>query len=198
MTDLHLFSQSPAVQACAASGTPPAARTDHADFRSWFEAHFDYVWHTLRRLGVRPSDLEDLAHDVFLQVFRNLARYEPERPVRPWLFGFAYRVASDYRRRASHRLEVLVETHEPIDSCPGALELLSRREEHAFVHAALETLELKRRAVFILHELDGCSMPEVAASLDIPLNTAYSRLRLARKQFRAACQRRATARGGAP
>jgi RNA polymerase sigma-70 factor (ECF subfamily) len=54
---------------------------------------------------------------------------------------------------------------------------------------ALDTLDLDRRAVFVLHELDELSMPEIAAALSIPLNTAYSRLRLARADLAAWLER---------
>src|SRR5438552_2588961 len=73
--------------------------------RALFDAHAGYVWSTLRRLGVPSADLEDLTHDVFLQVYRRLDVYDPLRPVRPWLFGFAYRIASQHRRRAHRRHE---------------------------------------------------------------------------------------------
>ena len=83
-------------------GLPP-------DFRSIFDHEFSYVWTSLRRLGVPPRDLEDITHDVFVEVFRNLDRYDPTRPLRPWLFAFAFRFASDYRRLARHRVEVYEE-----------------------------------------------------------------------------------------
>jgi RNA polymerase sigma-70 factor (ECF subfamily) len=51
-------------------------------------------------------------------------------------------------------------------------------------HRALEAMEIDRRAVFLMHEVDGFSIPEVAEALAVPLNTAYSRLRLARDEFR--------------
>src|SRR5690349_23546888 len=76
------------------------------EFPAVFREHLGYVWHALRRLGVRERDLEDVTHDVFLAVFRKLEQYDPARPLRPWLFGFAFRVASDYRERARHRWEV--------------------------------------------------------------------------------------------
>ena len=46
---------------------------------------------------------------MFVEVFRNLHRYDPARPLRPWLFAFAFRFASDYRRLARHRVEVYEE-----------------------------------------------------------------------------------------
>jgi RNA polymerase sigma-70 factor (ECF subfamily) len=59
----------------------------------------------------------------------------------------------------------------------------------SLARSALETLELGRRAVFILHALDECPMPEVARALGLPLNTAYSRLRLARADLALAVRR---------
>jgi RNA polymerase sigma-70 factor (ECF subfamily) len=159
------------------------------DFRALFATHFDYVWNALRRLGVRESDLEDVAHDVFLAVFRKIERYDAARPLRPWLFGFAFRFASDYRERARHRFEVACDAAEWRDERPNALEHALQTEALTLAWRALETLELDRRAVFILHELDECPMPEVSRVLGIPLNTAYSRLRLARVELARAVAR---------
>ena len=152
-------------------------------FQELFAAHARYVWLTLRRLGAQDAELEDLTHDVFLQVFRHLDEYDPERPIRPWLFAFALRVASEDRRRNRRRPQIVSDAVEVHDSAPTAIEQLLAHERRALARAALEELELNRRAVFILHELDGCPIPEVAASLAIPLATAYSRLRLAREDF---------------
>jgi len=120
---------------------------------------------------------------VFVQVFRRIAEYDPQRPVKPWLFAFAFRVASQARRRQRRRPEVVAQLSEVSDPTPGPMEQLLTHERQELARAALAELELNRRAVFILHELDGCAIPEVARSLDIPLATAYSRLRLAREDF---------------
>jgi len=158
-------------------------------FPELFEQHSAYVWHTLRRLGALDRELEDLTHDVFLHVFRHLDDYDTSRPLKPWLFGFAFRVASEHRRKQRARLEVSADGVEATDARPDAVEQLVQRERLDLARAALETLEIQRRAVFILHELDGCPIPEVAESLGIPLATAYSRLRLAREDFSKAAQR---------
>jgi len=155
-------------------------------FRAIYEAQFNYVWESLRRLGVRPADLEDVAHDVFVTVHRKLGDYDAERPLRPWLFGIAFRVASDHRRSARFKREVFDSKEEPRDPSPTAEERVSQGQARRLVMAALETINLDQRAVFILHELDGQSVPEIAAALGAPLNTVYSRLRLARKAFAAA------------
>ncbi len=167
-----------AVQAAA------AARAVGPDFRSVFDREFDYVWTSLRRLGVPPRDLEDLTHDVFVEVFRNLHRYDPTRPLRPWLFAFAFRFASDYRRLARHRVEVQ-EEHPAASVDPPADEVVAARELRTLITTALESIDLVRRGVFILHELDAQPMVDIAETLGIPLNTAYSRLRVAREEFTA-------------
>jgi RNA polymerase sigma-70 factor (ECF subfamily) len=165
-------------------------------FRALFEAQFAYVSHTLRRLGVRDADLEDVTHDVFITVYRLLPEYDATRPIRPWLFGIALRVASDYRRLARHAREVPVDPRpEPIDSAPPADEQLASEQARRLLIDALDELDLDRRAVLVLHDIDGHAMPEIADALSIPLNTAYSRLRLARGDLGAAVRRVRLRRG---
>jgi RNA polymerase sigma-70 factor, ECF subfamily len=154
-----------------------------------FDAHFDYVWNTLRRLGVREFDLEDLSHEVFLKVHARLADYDAARPMRPWLFGFAYRVAADHRRLARHRLEVLGAPVEAVDPVRPPDERIEADEERALVEAALAELDFDRRAVIMLHDVEDVPVPAIAAELGIPVNTAYSRLRLAREDLAAAVTR---------
>lgn len=159
------------------------------DFDALYAQHIDYVWSSLRRLGVAPAHLEDTAHDVFIAAWRKLSDYDPTRPLKPWLFGIAFRVASDFRERASTRREVVGEEPERVDERPDAEALIHEQQRRALVRRALEAIPLERRAVFIMHELDGAPIPEVAAALDVPLNTAYSRLRLARRDFEQEVQR---------
>jgi RNA polymerase sigma-70 factor (ECF subfamily) len=155
------------------------------DFRLIYEAEFGYVWNTLKRIGVQERDLEDLCHDVFVAFYRGLHTFDPARPVKPWLFGIAFRVASDHRRRAHNRLEVSG-AREVADVAPAADEQVAARQDRSLVARALERLDPDKRAVFVMHEIDGCSMPEIAQVVSAPLNTLYSRLRLARAEFAAA------------
>jgi len=170
-------------------GVPPL------DFRSFFSAHAAYVWHSLQRLGVTKADLEDLTHEVFLLVHRQLGEYNPERPIRPWLFAFAFRKASEYRRTARVRFEVISGGAEHEDPAPSALDRVLEQEALDLGHRALAELELGQRAVFVMHELDGETMPDIANALGLALNTAYSRLRLARAAFDKALRRLKAERG---
>jgi RNA polymerase sigma-70 factor (ECF subfamily) len=155
-----------------------------------FRAHASYVLHSLRRLGVRDADVEDVAHEVFLVVHRKLGTYDRARPLKPWLFGIASRVASDYRRLAYVRREVVGDEPKDTEATePGAEERVDAEKMRARVLLALDEIEDTRRDVFVLHEIDEVTIPEVAHALAIPLNTAYSRLRLARADFKAAMER---------
>ena len=173
----------------------PAATTVAPDFRELFETQFAYVWHALKRLGVAERDLEDLAQQVFFQVHGQLPKFDARRPVRPWLFSFAYNAASNYRALSRHRVELSVVA--PEQACPKAAadEQLITRQELELAELALSRVSLDRRAVLLLHEVEGHSMPEIAESLSIPLNTAYSRLRLAREEYEQAVKRLRAQRG---
>jgi RNA polymerase sigma-70 factor, ECF subfamily len=165
------------------------------DFRALFDAHAGYVWNSLRRLGVAEDDIEDLLHDVFLHVHRSLQEYDRSRPIRPWLFGFAFRLASQHRRLARHRREVRGDA-EAVDMSPTADEALTQQEDRMLVSEALSEIDLERRAVFVMFEVDEVPMDEIARVLDVPVNTGYSRLRRAREEFAAAVKRLRARRGG--
>jgi RNA polymerase sigma-70 factor (ECF subfamily) len=160
-------------------------------FRAIFRREFVYVFHTLRRLGIEERDLEDLTHEVFVTFFRRFDEYDASRPLRPWLFGIAFRVATSDRRRLRKTQEVLVAEpgESQSDGAPSAEEQLDEQRRQQLVLDALDALDAEKKSVLILHDLDGTAMPEIAIALGIPVNTAYSRLRLAREGFRTAVNR---------
>jgi RNA polymerase sigma-70 factor (ECF subfamily) len=166
--------------------TTPVRPTDadeHAEFRALFEAECAYVVHTLRRLGVPPADCPDVAHEVFMIALRLFPTCDRTRPMRPWLFGIALRVARDFRRLARVRREVPGAIEVPSEAlAPDEALHVQRRKK--LVADALDAIDLDRRAVFVMHDIDGHGMPEIAEALGIPLNTGYSRLRLARAEFK--------------
>lgn len=155
-----------------------------AEFAAVYRAEVSYVWKSLKRLGVPTADLDDLTQEVFVTAFQRFDTYDSRRPLRPWLFGIAFRVASALRQRASTRREVGgVAPTEPLDSGPTPLQVVENLQKRERVLRALDTLRLERKAVFILADIEGQSVPEVAEALSVPLNTAYTRLRAARADF---------------
>jgi RNA polymerase sigma-70 factor (ECF subfamily) len=157
------------------------------DFRAIYDAHFDFVWRSLRRLGVREPDVLDLAQKVFLTAHFKLADFEGRSLVSTWLFGICQRVASDYRRSALIRREVSTDNTE-LDSVATWHEDLSdksdsRRRARA-AEAILNKLPEPQRVVFVLFELEEMSGQDIATLLDVSVGTVRSRLRLARDTFR--------------
>jgi RNA polymerase sigma-70 factor (ECF subfamily) len=167
------------------------ASGDEAEFRALFDGELSYVLNTLRRLGVREADLPDQTQEVFMVVHALMEDYDRARPLRPWLFGIANRTAAAYRRlaRNARELPTDLEARAISDDAPLADEQLARAQARDVAVRALDRIDLPRRSVFILSEIDGVAMPEIARTLDIPLNTAYSRLRLAREEFAAEIKR---------
>jgi RNA polymerase sigma-70 factor, ECF subfamily len=159
------------------------------EFRTLFETEFRFVVRTLSYLGIRSNDVRDVAHDVFLHVFRHLADYDPARPIRPWLFGFAYRIARDFRQLARHRHESRFGVAESIDPTPMADDVLIHSQSVDLALSALDQLDEDERSIFVAHYLDELPIPEVATILGVPLNTAYTRLRRARMSFEASARR---------
>ncbi len=152
-----------------------------------FQGELDYVFRTLRRLGTWASEVEDLAQEVFLALRRSWTEYDPSRPLRPYLFGISFRLASAYQRKRSR--EVAFGIVEVDDPGPGPDDTLQIKQTRSLVLAALERIPLPRRAVLVMHDLDDVSVGEVASVLSIPLFTAYSRLRKARQELETTVRR---------
>jgi RNA polymerase sigma-70 factor (ECF subfamily) len=171
-------------------------RDSDARVRALFEAYFDFVWRSLRRLGVPESSLRDASQQVFIVVGRRIDGIEQGNE-RTFLFGTAMRVAADTRRSMRRSKEspshdgeidaIALEAERPE-------ELLDRKRARETLDRVLDTLPEELRAVFVLFELEELPTKEVADLLGIPVGTAASRLRRAREEF-AATVKRMNARG---
>ena len=179
--------------------------TERLSFAVVYEAEFDFVFRTVRRLGVAESAAEDVAQEVFVVVHKSLARFEGRSAIRTWLFGIARNVAYRHRRALGRRIpaapgqEWAVEAAHD-ETARSAHDLAERSEAARVIDALLESMDDEKREAFVLVELEEMSMPEVAEALGINVNTAYTRLRAARKQFEEALARHrartATTRNG--
>ncbi len=166
------------------------SRTSAAEalaFDDVYRAHFAFVWRSAKRLGVRDAALDDVVQEVFVVVHRRLASFEGRSTLRTWLFGITARVVRDHRRAAKRK-----ETDGNVDPDtlpstppPGA----ENAEAVRVLHALLDLLDDERREVFVMAELEQMPVPEIADALGLNLNTAYSRLRLARQDFEQALAR---------
>lgn len=172
------------------NSAPPAAGGVLGAFEDVYEEHFEFVWRSVRRLGVPDAAVDDAVQDVFVVVHRRGSEFEGRSSVRTWLFGIVVHVARAYRRRKS--LDAVAD--------PDTLEDSGRRGPQAAAEAAeamrvlyevLDTLDDDKREVFVLMELEEMTAPEAADVLSVKLNTVYTRLRAARRDVDAEVQRRA-------
>ena len=167
----------------------PLEAAASAQFETVYRQHFAGAWRVLRRLGVTEAQLEDAAQDVFLIVHKKLGGLPSDAPVRRWVLAIAVRVASEYRRRARRKpTEPLDETI--VDGRPGPARASEFRESLRLLHGLLEELDEKKRAVFVLSELEQLSAPEISEVLGTNVNTVYARLRAAKQQFATGLARR--------
>jgi RNA polymerase sigma-70 factor (ECF subfamily) len=162
------------------------ARDARAAFRSMYDGHVDFVWRNLRRLGVCEADVDDKTQEVFVIAHRRFGDFEERgHGPRAWLFQIVLRIASDARRhRKRHPVDPDGGTAQERESiAPPQAEAIAHRERLDFLDRALATIEVGRRAVLLLHEIEEMTAPEIAEVMGIPLNTVYSRLRVARGEL---------------
>lgn len=179
-------------------GRRPEGSGAHLRFEAVYDEWFDFVWRSARRLGVHEAALDDVAQDVFVVVYRRLAEFEGRSTLKTWLFGITLRVVSDWRRTKRRKGGLSELPPEDVLASPagGPSADLERLEGARLCAALLEQLDDEKREVFVMIELEEMSAPEVAQVLGIPLNTVYSRLRVAREDFeRALLRHRARERG---
>ena len=157
---------------------PASARS----FREIYDAEVGYVGRVLVRFGAATKDLDDLVQEVFLVVYRRRGDYDASRPLRPWLCGIAFRVATAWRRRAFQR-EVSTDSHDVATTDVPADRKLAA---HQTVQRGLSALSFDHRTVLVLCDMEGHTATEAAALLEIPVGTVYSRLHEARRGFMAA------------
>lgn len=151
-------------------------------FDEAYRTNYEVVRGFLYRLGVRGPDLKDAVHDTFATAMRRWTTYDQTRPVRPWLFGIAFRHYADERAKLRHSTELRDESADGAAS-DDPERTASARQRLALMTRALDTLDPTRRAAFLMHHLDGLSPQEVSDAMQVPLATTYTRLRTARLEL---------------
>jgi len=169
-----------------AHSAPPAPTPESACLAA-FDGELDYLFMTLKRLGAAPHEIEDLAQEVFVVLYRHWRTLDTDRPIRPYLFGVAFRILyAHHRRRAREILCADVDADDGALSPEGSFQ---SKQSVALVTAALQRLPMSRRAVVVMHDLDEIPIADVARSLAITRFGAYARLRKGRRELAAAIRR---------
>ena len=175
----------------------PRAAAPAPGFGNLVRDHSAYVLGLLRRLGVAHADLEDVAQEVFLAIHAQLHAFEARSSLKTWLCSVCRNKAYDHIRRVSRRRRLLAASpYVPETPSRSPQDELLHKESETFLQRELEKLPHEQREVFVLFEIEELSMKEVADAVSCPLDTAYTRHRVARQRIQAAFQRAALKRGG--
>ena len=169
--------------------TPTASRETPAvlpSFRAIYDDYFDFVWTSTRRLGVPVDAVDDVVQEIFVVVNARMNTVERPASLRSWIYGVVRRTVSTYHR--ARRVRGASESHDPFEDGaspmqPSPLDLAVLSDEIRLLWHLLGELGSLKREVFVLAELEEMTVPEIAEAIGVPLNTAYSRLRVAREEF---------------
>jgi RNA polymerase sigma-70 factor (ECF subfamily) len=172
---------------------PELSNSPVPSFEDIYKQNVDFVWSSARYLGIDKDAVDDVVQDVFVVIHSKLATLQRPQALRSWIYGIVRRTASDYRRSkrtrdaAGARFGAEIKLSQPSQASP--LEMVERKAELDLLEIVLAELDEPKREIFVMVEILEMTVPEVVRVLEIPLNTAYSRLRMARQSFEDALAR---------
>lgn len=156
---------------------------DRAALRELYERNVRMVMGMARRLGVPDAEMEDVAQDVFAAAFRDLGKVRPGA-LTVWLFKLtSHRVNDRHRRHRVREAFAKLWHGSSASDLDGPERALLRQDATRRVERILARMTHKKREVFALFELQGSTGEEIAQLLEIPLDTVWSRLSHARREF---------------
>ena len=160
-------------------------------FQVVYEAQFNFVWTSVQRLGVDAGAIDDVVQEVFIVIHSRLHTLQHPEALRSWVYGVVRRTVSSYHRarRARVNISTTADGLEVESPGPTPFDVAQTNSDMQLVARLLAELDEPRRELLALVDLHDMTVPEAAAALDMPLNTAYSRLRKARIAFEAALAR---------
>jgi RNA polymerase sigma-70 factor (ECF subfamily) len=172
------------VSAYAAEQVRSEGGDEALDLKRAFLEHGQRVKAFLRRMGHTRMDAEDIAAEAFLIAHQHRDRFDPSRPILPWLFGIAVNVSRKYRRRQWMKsLLHLALSYEAREETEDLEHTLVEREDESRVRRTLTEMPHMKRTLLVLREYEDLSCEEIAATLGMPTNSVYSALHYARKEF---------------
>lgn len=176
---------------------PSAPRSRAVSFDEVYRTHVDFLFRATRAFGVAPHVVDDVLQDVFVVVHRRLPEHDGQGSIRSWLLKILFNVVRDHRRRGrgvrarASALDGELDEHLPGQG-PDPEQAAALEEARRVLLGILDGLDEAQRTVFVLAEMEEMPVPEIAEAMGTSVNTAYSRLRLARQHFSAAVERART------
>jgi RNA polymerase sigma-70 factor (ECF subfamily) len=155
------------------------------DGEALFRSYAMFVASFLRKIGVDPSDIEDLVQKVFLTVVAKGGYRSGAAHPRTWLCSIAVRVASDYRR-AKRRSPIELNDETVANSRfqgPSVDNAMEAARDLRILSRALDELDFAHRVTFVLFEIEGEPAKSIATILDVPEGTVHRRVHVARRRL---------------
>jgi RNA polymerase sigma-70 factor, ECF subfamily len=153
---------------------------DQGAFATLYDHTAPRVLGLIRRLLIDAAQSEEVAQEVYLEVWQSATRFDPNKGrALTWIMTMAHRRAIDRVRasQASHDRDTAVGIRDLPTAYDQVAETVEVRVEHERVEVAMATLSDAQRQAVTLAYYGGLSQSEVAAELGIPLGTAKTRLR---------------------
>ena len=166
-----------------------ASEGDQEAFRRLVEKHREAVFRVCLGFTHDPSEAEDLAQDVFLQVYKNAGRFRGGSKVSTWVYRIAVNRSLNYirKKRTQAWLQALgwaSGEEDPFERLPAENDapdaLLERKERRRILRDALHRLPEKQRIAFTLHNVEGISYEDIASVMGCSLSAVESRLHRAK------------------
>jgi RNA polymerase sigma-70 factor (ECF subfamily) len=166
----------------------PADDDTHRRVHALVNEYMDFVWRSLRRLGVVEADCDDGCQRVWVVLAQKMPVVEATK-VRSYVFSVVVRIASEMRRSHRRHQHLAFDELDVEPTRPEAEGQLERRRVLELLDHILAGLSWELRTVFIMYEIEGMSSREIADVLGLSRGTIASRLRLGREAFQRSLQR---------
>ena len=154
---------------------------DVAAFRKLYDRYFDYVARQVGRMMGLQSEREDVVQDVFVAVYRSLDSYRGDSAFSTWLYRLTYNVTVTHLRKRPRTVELAA--WRPLRDSQSAWNQLEARDMIRVLYAALDSIPLEQREAFLLHEVEGMKLREVAELTGTSINTVAARVRRTREKM---------------
>jgi RNA polymerase sigma-70 factor (ECF subfamily) len=156
---------------------------DMAAWRTLYDRHFPDVERLVASLGIVDAEADDICQEIFVIIYRNLARFRGEARLSTWIYRLATREAIRFarRRRLVRGLtEVFAREKRPAVPADWSESEAGRRH---YLRQLLDRLAPERRLALVLYEIEGVPVSEIARISDCAENTVWTRLHRARTEL---------------
>jgi RNA polymerase sigma factor (sigma-70 family) len=166
---------------------------DESAFKTIVDTWQDMVFNTALGIVQNAEDAEDIAQEVFVQVYQSVVSFKGDSKFSTWLYRIAITKSLDHERRKKRKKrfafvksifgeESQVMIHPPDFNHPGVL--IDKKEDATALFKAISQLPENQRIAFTLHKLEGLSYQEVSEIMDSTISSVESLMHRAKTNLK--------------